>query len=65
MLTFTFVRDRWGGVQLSRGLLITLDPEHSHGDGVVLSPWTLQPVELTNIRSTVWVHHNIYELFGK
>lgn len=54
-----------GGAQLSRVLLITLDPEHSRGEGVVLCLWTLQPVELTNILFTVWVHHNIYELFGK
>lgn len=59
MLTFTLVRDRWG-VQLSRVLLITLNPQHSHGDSEQRSPPSRDATASGADKYSVWLYHNLY-----
>lgn len=57
MLTFTLVRDRWGGAA------VVSPPDHPRG--VLRSPPSRDATAGGADKYSGWLYHDLYELFGK
>lgn len=64
MLTFTLVRDRWGG-----GAAVVSPPDHPQPSALAWqqqrSPPSRDATASGADKYSVWLYHNLYELFGK